>query len=1204
MLAMPKIFANARIVLFASLCFLLGLQGCKLFGSDDNKPETQTPTYRGYFRIASPVAGDRLKLDSNQTLLWAPSDSVLESNVRISLFKDDKLVATLVSSATNSGAYIWRPITSSASSGYRWGSGDNYRIRIASTVDTSLWDMSGAFSLGSQYSGSVAVTSPAAGAQVRMDSTYAIRWETSGEVGTYFGIQVYKDTLLLTTLTSLAQPSGYYLWSSISAYLSSYGSGGDYRIRVFSVSNPAIANYSSPFSIVSSYSGGFKVNAPEAGDTLTAGVSSTVSWSATGNPGTGARITLWRDSVQTSTLSSSNLTSGSLTFTPSISLVSSNRYRIRVASISDPGIFAYSGYFRISGMDADEYEGDDSLRLAKNISVDGKAQQRTLTSSDLDWVGFSASLGKRYLVSAKSSAASMYLYLYDSAGRSLTSASASYTVQAILAPTRAGKYYARISPYSGYGAYTLSITEYDSASAPFNIAFSSPTEKSTWAAGTSYTIQYAPDSAFFGNTINLALYQDTTLVQSIYTALNNSGSYTWTIPASLFSSDRYRIRISNYSNSAIFSYSDYFSISGATPDDYEPDNAKTSAKLLSADGMAQTHTLSSGDVDWVRFPAQTGKRYIASVKTNIGSVEATAYATSSTSLGYQTGSQFSLVILPTVAGDHYIQILPYTSSTSSYTISLIATDTTSAGIPMTFTSPDSSTIWAAGSIYTVGWRPDSSLFGTTVSLSLYQDNVFVRTIYSGLSNSGTYSWSIPLGLTTSNRYRVRVASYNNSTIWGQSPAFTISGITSDTFELDNTRPLAKTIATDGVAQQRNIVLNDTDWVAFDAVMGKSYIVSANAVSSVYLYLTDSLGSQLQYSSGVRPSLVLNPTRAGKYYARVQYYSATTAYALSVIGFASNGAGLDAKFTAPAESTTWATSTAYSAAWTPDSALFGTTVSLALYRDTTLIQSLISGISNVGRYSVSMPAGLASSSRYRLRLSNYSLPQVFGYSPYFTVSGLAPDSLEPNDSVVQAHTLAPNSGRRNLSLSLRDRDWFKFTAKAKKLYLLQTASPTSMYTTTRLMNAAGTLQLLIGTKASSLDSVNTLSWVCPSDDIYTVSVDPSSTSYYGNYGFEIKEVDPESYAFSVTSPAAAASVKMGSSQLLTWTDPAGIKGYVDIFLYNAAGVVQTVIANTSNTGSYSWFVPTTLATGTDYYLKVISRSSDAISGSSAIFSITP
>ncbi len=1204
MLNKLKFLAYSKASLFLSFSLLLALQGCKLFGSDDDKNQTRKSEYRGFFKIATPLPGDRLKFDSSLTVLWAPSDTVLSSNVRISLYKEDKVIATLVSSASNTGAYIWRPSSFSATSGYKWGSGDSYRIRIASVADTSLWDMSGGFSLQSEYSGSITVTSPSAGAEVRMDSSYAIRWDKTENPGPSFGVQLYKDTVMLATLTSTAQANGYYLLSSVSTYLSSYGSGDDYHIRVFSVGDPSISNTSEKFSVVTSYSGGFTVTAPEAGDTLIAGTTNTISWTANGNPGSSVRVTLWRDSLQTSILTSSGLKSGSVTFTPSASSISSSRYRIRVASVSDPGIFNFSGYFRISGMDPDEYENDDSLRVAKSISVDGKAQQRTLTASDLDWIGFSASIGKRYLVSAKSTSASMYLYLYDSTGRSLSLSSTGTNPQVILTPTRAGKYFVRVSSYSGNGAYSLSIAEYDSASAPYNTTFTAPTANSTWAAGTTYTIQYTPDTAFFGTTISLSLYQDSTYVQSIYSSLSNSGTYSWSIPSSLYTSDRYRIRISNYSNANVFSYSPYFTISGATPDTYEPDNAKTTAKLLPADGVTQTHTLTTGDIDWMRFTVQTGKRYIATVKTNTGTVEAYAYDPSSFSIASQYGSQFALIIQPSATGDHYIRISPYSGTTTTYTLSLTVADTSSAGIPVTFSSPDSSSTWASGSIYTVAWTADATLLGSSVTLALYQDNLFVRSIITGISNTGTYSWSVPTGLYTSNRYRIRITNYNSSTIWGQSPAFTISGITPDTYEPDNNRASAKTISTDGVAQQRNIAQSDSDWVAFDAALGKTYMIAANAVTTVYMYLYDSLGTQLQSTSGLRASLVLTPTRAGKHYVRVQYYSSTGTYSLSVIGFTSNGGGLDAKFTAPADSTTWATSTSYTATWTPDTALFGTTISLALYRDTTLIQSLISGTSNLGRYSVFMPTGLATSSRYRLRLMNYSYPQIFGYSPYFTASGIAPDSLEPNDSVGSANSIAPNSGRRNLSLSLRDRDWFKFAAKAKKLYLLQTTSPSSLYTYTRLMNAAGTLQVSSITKSSSLDSVTSISWVCPSDDNYSISVEASSTSYYGNYGFEIKEVDPASYSFSVTGPAAAASVKLGATQILTWTDPAGLKGYVDIFLYNGSGVLQTIIANAVNSGTYSWLVPTTLATGTDYYIKIISRSSDAINGASGVFSITP
>ena len=147
-------------------------------------------------------------------------------------------------------------------------------------------------------------------------------------------------------------------------------------------------------------------------------------------------------------------------------------------------------------------------------------------------------------------------------------------------------------------------------------------------------------------------------------------------------------------------------------------------------------------------------------------------------------------------------------------------------------------------------------------------------------------------------------------------------------------------------------------------------------------------------------------------------------------------------------------------------------------------------------------------------------------------------------------------------------------------------------------------LATNTKTGSIDSVNSIAWVCPADGQYSATVAPYSTSYFGSYGFEIKEIDPASYKFTVSTPAAAAVAHLNGTLSITWSDPSNVKGYVDIFLYDGTGVVQTIAANLTNTGSYSWSVPATLAAKGDYYVKVISRLSASINGVSATFSVAP
>ncbi|MBW8889909.1 MAG: hypothetical protein JF616_19285 [Fibrobacteres bacterium] len=1191
-------FPLVTFILVALSVPLLVLQGC-IFSSGGNKGNSGQAN-RGFYTINNPTAYSSLSLDSTYQVQWSASDTAGVGLVRVSVYKGDAFLGNLSSSQSGTGAFVWSLPGTRSLGGYRLGSGAGYRLRVTNIADSSKWDFSQAFGIYSIYSGSVEVTAPVKGAKAKLDSSLRITWSTTGAVGSYVGLQLFKDTILAyTATTSASAATGSYTLASLT---SSLGSGDDYHIRIFAYGDPAISRTGPAFSISSNWSGSFAFLSPRAEDTLTAGMEAKAVWSVSGNPGAYAQLSLWRDSALVSVFGSSVTASADSFISTLPGGLSTGRYRFRLASTSDAGIFAFSPAFFVRGADPDDYEKDDTLALAKPIDADGTPQQHTLTTGDTDWMRFKTLAGKRYMMGTR---ASGYLYLdvLDSAGRQLKQ-SYGTNIQSIFVPGYAGTHYLRVhTTGSAPGPYQISVLEYDSSSGSSKIAFSAPDEKTTWAAGSSYTISYTPDSVLFGSSVTLSLYNDTSFVQSIGSYVANSGGYTWTIPSGLYTGSKYRIRISSTLAGDIFAYSSYFAISGLTPDSYEPDNSRGTAKSIDVDGTVQQHNIVYGDTDWVRFDGAAGTTYLAAV--NAGAAYVYLYVTDSAGLvqSSQYGSRVSLTFAPVRDGKYYLRIQGYSGS-GPYTLSLTAYDPVKGGLPVKFTSPDSAAVWSAGSSYPINWAPDSATFGTLIYLDLYNDTVLAQGASSYLSNSGTYSWLVQAGTYTSNKYRIRISSYNNRAIYGFSPYFTISGITPDTYEPDNLRSAAKAITADGVAQQRNIVYGDSDWARFDGVAGKTYLATVNSASAtVYLSITDSLGYSLSSVSGSRVSASYTPTRSGKYFVKVQYYSGSGNYSLMLAAYDASQGGVPVKFTAPDSGAVWSSGSAYSATWVPDSAWFGNYVSLALYQDNTLLYSLTSYSSNSGTASLSIPSGLASGKNYRLRISNYSNPLIYGSSAPFTIAGIAPDSLEPNDSIATAKAIVPNSPRLPLSLSYRDKDWFRFAAHSQKLYLIQTVSQSAVPTLLRLWPAGGATTLLSSTK-SSLDSVNSLAWVAPADGDYFISVEASSTSYYGAYGFEVKEVDPSAYKFTVSAPAAGAAAKTGASLSILWSDPSSVKGYVDLFLYDGDGVVQTIVANVSNTGSYTWIVPAGLAARADYSVKVISRLSSGISGVSGAFSIGP
>ena len=771
-----------RSFLSATFCSVVVFFSCS---PDVSGPGTPAPgsTSNGYYTMSSPIPGSSYQIGYPLPIRWSWSGTVSGINVSISLYDGDKFVRSITTSTTNNGTFNW--------SIYNVPSGLNYHIRISDTQDTTKYDMGGYFRITSLYTGTIIVTAPQAGTMAKMDSTLTIQWVTSGSIGNYVKIDLYNDSVLSTTVVTSILDSGRYTWYAMRA---PSGTGTKYRIRVSSTYDPGIFSQSGYFTVLSQYSGTYTVTSPDSLTTWAAGSTYSIQWTFTGNPGAYVIMKVCNDTTTVSTLSTYLANSGTLSWAIPASFTTAGTYRIKIISYSDAGIYAYSKPFTIAGIQADGFEPDNRRDSAGTIATDGTVQSHTLTMSDTDWVKFTADSGAIYIIKNLGVAYSRDLLYYGSETAYLLSFyGGSGSVSQKYVCTRSGTYYLKMYPYyttSGFGDYQLSITKFDSTSI---VKFTSPSAASMFAAGSSYTLSWAADAALFGNYVSLYLYNGSSLVATIYTYLANAGTYTWSVPAALASGSAYRIKVVNYNDYTIFGYSDNFSISGTAPDGYEFDNVRDSAKAVSVTGAVQNRSLTMGDTDWVKFTADSGGYYIL---RDAGQAYTHDYLYQGASISYATsfyggtssGTPTFKWVCPS-SGAYYLKVAPY-STYGAYQLSVTKYDSLSLA---NFSSPVSTTTWATGSTYGITWVPDSALYGTSVTLYLYNDNRQVLQIISYAGNSGSYSWTIPAGIASGSNYRIKLVSYSDPTIGGFSQNFTISGVAPDSYEPDNSKPQAKSI---------------------------------------------------------------------------------------------------------------------------------------------------------------------------------------------------------------------------------------------------------------------------------------------------------------------------------------------------------------------------------------------------------------------------
>jgi len=97
------------------------------------------------------------------------------------------------------------------------------------------------------------------------------------------------------------------------------------------------------------------------------------------------------------------------------------------------------------------------------------------------------------------------------------------------------------------------------------------------------------------------------------------------------------------------------------------------------------------------------------------------------------------------------------------------------------------------------------------------------------------------------------------------------------------------------------------------------------------------------------------------------------------------------------------------------------IKIDLYRGTSLQSPIAANTSNSGTYSWTVDSSLATGNNYKVRVSCFSDPEIFGESAYFTIQKQTTNNLAPNPSFENG-TVFPNSWVSTISNGLADVTW--------------------------------------------------------------------------------------------------------------------------------------------------------------------------------------
>ena len=482
--------------------------------------------------ITTPSSLTSWSTGSSYYIYWTYAGSP-GTYVNLSLYDSTSaLVTTITSSSYLSNEDCYWTIPSTVTTG-------KYRIKIASTSDTTINSMSSAFTI-TKVPSSITITTPSATTSWSTGTSYYIYWTYSGNPGTYVNLSLYDSTsALVTTIAS----STYLSYEDYSWAIPSVLPNGKYRIKIASTSDTTINSMSSAFTIAKVPSS-LTITTPSATSSWNTGISYYVYWTYTGSPGSYVSLTLYDSTSLVTTITASYSTSGgSYYWSVPLALPNSSKYRIKITSVSDTTITSLSSPFSIS----------------KTVSALSVTTPSTLTS----W-----STGASYYIYwtyTGSPGTYISLALFDSTTTQVATITSSGYLSnedyywTIPSSVTTGKYRIKIASTSDTtinafsGAFTITKIA-------AGITVTTPSSTTSWSAGSSQTIFWAYTGTSCSY-VNISLFDSTALAATIGSSVYlSTGYYSWSVPTTLSTSSKYQVKITCTSDTTNKSVSPYFTI--------------------------------------------------------------------------------------------------------------------------------------------------------------------------------------------------------------------------------------------------------------------------------------------------------------------------------------------------------------------------------------------------------------------------------------------------------------------------------------------------------------------------------------------------------------------------------------------------------------------------------------------------------------------
>ncbi len=677
---------------------------------------------------------------------------------------------------------------------------------------------------------------------------------------------------------------------------------------------------------------------------------------------------------------------------------------------------------------------------------------------------------------------------------------------------------------------------------PPSITVTAPEAGDNWFMGSSHEISWSSILITGFNKVELFRENESNPVLTIASSVAAYVPHIhWTIPLDLEAGTDYKIRVSNLNNPEIWDESDAtFTLSVPL------------LSLSSPNGGENWFMNSTRSISWA-YSYLPGNLRVDLVR---GASQNTVYTfTNSVAVSNMTINCLVPSSIET-ATDYRVKI----SSVSAPYIYDVSDDYFTISNPiLTLTNPNGGGVWRYGEQVNILWNSANINGNARLELFRASSTNPICTISPEVEvTNNSFAWTVPSTLNPATDYRCKITLLSNTAIYDFSnSSFSILG-----------PPYISLNAPNG---GENWSLSTTRQISW------SYAnISGNA--KVLLYNTELIEPVLTISSSVALSnnglnwtLPSYNLPIGNYYVEIRSLSDPSVFDTSYAPFAISYPTVN--FNEPNSSASWQAGSTHPVNWDGNYLAGALKLELVQGTNNTLICVIRSSINaGAGTLNWAIPSTISAATDYRIRATMLNNPSFISYSDSFIITN-------------------------NPSLQLSSPDG----AESWSMGTTRVISWDAYYVSGNV-----TLELCRG---AANNVVHTITNDCPaSSESFNWSI-PLTLSSANDYRIKISSNgNPTVYDYSnavfaisapqlqLVSPNGGESWIRGQQSQIRWTY-ANITGNLNVELYRGEAMeFVTTISTTAaiNTNSFNWNIPSALALGTDYRIKISSINIPAIS----------